>query len=229
MEPESHARPRYHTRLRKRIWQDSLAFFKRRVVPLAIALVGLIVGGLYSHFELHLTVSGQLLGSLVSILCSYLLSFLGSIVVNTLRAPWILDAESGNEISVFEQRAINAEKELNNFKKTDAEVREAHRRFAELMTQGMSFGSDLNTSVQERDFVSWDRHFLEWLNRVRDAIKNTGYSGDAVEFLRAAEAAEPVGGVMDFRYYREVRSRKLKLHQKYLAEFVQRRLPTVSH
>ena len=86
---------------------------------------------------------------------------------------------SGDQISVFEQRAINAEKELNNFELTYAEVREAHRRFAELMTQGMSFGSDLNTSVQERDFVSWDRHFLEWLNRVRDAIKNTGYSGDA--------------------------------------------------
>ena len=73
--------------------------------------------------------------------------------------------------------------------------------------------------------MSWDRHFNDWVKKVKDTIAGMGYMTDALEFVRAAEAAEPVKGVMDYRNEQEERCRVLEQHQNYLADYVKRRLP----
>jgi hypothetical protein len=180
------------------------------------------MGYLINLFWLHVGTAKQLaiLGA-VSLSGSYVVWFLGAFVVNTLRVPWLLDAENTDLINKHETRAEDAEKELGRIKAG----RDKHELFARLMQQGVDFSSQIAACQTNADFTSWDRHSDEWLKSVQEAMQDMGFPTDAVEFGRAAEYAEPVTGVYNTRSKQEERARVLEKHQRYLAYFVQTRLP----
>jgi hypothetical protein len=49
--------------------------------------------------------------------CSYGIAFVGALAVKMLWVPWLLDADSGEQINAFEKRALTAESQLD---KTEA-------------------------------------------------------------------------------------------------------------
>jgi hypothetical protein len=215
-------RPPYWTRARKRIWRDTIVSFKARLVPLVIAVVGAIVGYLINRLYLHmnsaLTVAEL---GLISVGTSYAVFFLGSFAVNTFRVPWLLDAESGQQIDALESRAETAERALGDNQRN----KQKHELFGSLMTAALSFSSQLSRCSSDADFQSWDRHFNEWVNTVRHEMTNAGYPTDAAAFARAKETAAPVTGVIDVRSKVDQRRRVLNKYQESLEGFVHRRLP----
>ena len=86
-------------RARERVWRDTLAFFKGRVVPLILAVLGLVVSYLYGPARWTIDF---LYRSVVMVLLSYGVAFVGALVINTVRVPWLLDAESAEQINSLE-------------------------------------------------------------------------------------------------------------------------------
>jgi hypothetical protein len=202
---------------------DTLAFFKGRAVPLGIAMTGLIAAFLYNHYRLHTQAALIALElGLVSIGSSYGIFFLGSLIVNTVKAPWLLDAESGQQIDALETRALLAEGKAKDDTATKHENRRLHDLFGSFMQVGIDLSSDL---VGCRNFEWWDNKFDSWLLSVKNAISDMGFSSEAAEFTRAGENAEPIVGIRDLRNEREERCRVLEQHQQKLEEIVHRRLP----
>ena len=219
-------RPPYRTRLRKRTWRETRASVRGRIVPFVIGALGLVFGYLINLFWLHRGTAKELvIVGAVSFGGSYAVWFLGALIANTIRAPWLLDAESGEQINALERRAIEAENKADLFVKEKQESKRFHDLFGSLINAGMAFSSDLASCTTTGQFMSWDRHFNDWVKKVKDTIAGMGYMTDALEFVRAAEAAEPVKGVMDYRNEQEERCRVLEQHQNYLADYVKRRLP----
>lgn len=215
-------RSSFGARARHRIWQDTLTAVKSRAVPFIIGVFALVIGFLTNVFWLHATTAKQIaiLGA-VSLGGSYAAWFFCVLVVNTVRVPWLLDAESTNLINMQEARAEAAEKKIAEIKSAT----DKHDLFGKLMQQGVDFSSQLATCQSPEQFASWDRGFDEWLKAVQQAMGDMGFPTDAVEFARAAEYAEPVRGIITAGTKREERARVLEKHQEYLADFVQRRLP----
>jgi len=215
----------YRKRATKRILRDTVAFGKGRAVPLGIAVVGLIVAFLINHYYLHLSNALAVFElGLVSIGSSYAIFFSGSLAVNAFRAPWILDAESQQLMHALEVRALKAEATISGLEQREHK----HDLFAKLMEEGRTFCSDLDRCQTPGQFASWDRHFADWIAKVEDEITKMGYHGEAVDFLRAKDAAIPVKGVINFRNEQEKRRRKLTEHQNYLSDFMRRRLPNLN-
>jgi len=171
---------------------------------------------------LHVTAAKQLaiIGA-VSLTGSYAVWFLGAFVVNTIRVPWLLDAESTDLINQQATKAEKAENELAEIKAG----RDKHELFARLMQQGVDFSSQIAECQTDAHFASWDRHSHEWIKSVQQAMRDMGFPTDAVEFGRAAKYAEPVRGVINTGSKQEERAHVLEKHQRYLAYFVQTRLP----
>jgi hypothetical protein len=181
-----------------------------------------VLGYLINFLWLHLNTTKQIaiLGT-VSLVGSYAVWFLGVLMVNTFRVPWLLDAESTDQINTQATRAEKAEKKLAEI---DA-AREKHDFFAQLMQQGVDFSCQIAQCETDAHFASWDMHSNTWLKSVQKAMRDMGFPTDAVEFARAAEYAEPMKGVINLGFKREERARVLEKHQQYLAYFVQTRLP----
>ena len=73
------------------------------------------MASLFNHFYLHTKTALQFLGfGLFMLTASYGIAFLGSFVINTLRVPWLLDAESGEPIDALETRALKAENRVGD-------------------------------------------------------------------------------------------------------------------
>ena len=215
----------YWTRARRRIWQDTRASAKGRVVTLVVSIVGLALGYLYAT-ELHQVTNWQALKIAVEAgISANILWVLGVLIVNSLRVPWLLDAESGEQIDALEQRAAAAETALDEREKVKHESKRQHDIFGFLSETGLQLLASLNRASTRSEFFSWDERFGYWVNDAQTAVRNTGFSTDAAEFLRAGTLKEPVKGVMDVRNEQETRRRELRAHQDYLADFVQRRLP----
>jgi hypothetical protein len=215
-------RPSFGTRARKRIWREALASAKGRVTPFVIGIVGIFLGFLLNTYYLHLQTAKQLaLMTILSLGGSYAIWLLGALIVNTLRVPWLLDAESSELIDTQENRARTAE---NNLAEIGA-ARQKHDLFARLMQQGVDFSCQIAECQTDAHFASWDRHSNEWIKSVQQAIREMGFPADAVEFVRAGEYAEPVKGVVNTGSKQEERARVLEKHQENLADFVRRRLP----
>lgn len=202
--------------------QETRATIKKRFSPLAISLIGIAVGNLYSYFWLHKHTAKELVvGALVSGVGANLIWILGVFVVNALRVPWLLDAESTDLINTQETRAVNAENELA----TINGARKKHDLFGWLAQQGVDFKRQIAECQSDAQFVSWDRHWKEWLILVQREMVNMGFPTDAVEFARAGEYAEPIRGVINTGSRQLGRARAIEKHQEYLAKFVERRLP----
>jgi hypothetical protein len=214
-------RPSLGTRARQRIWWETGASAKGRVIPLTIGAIGIVLAYLINFVWLHLNTAKQLaiLGA-VSLGGSYGLWFLGALILNTLRVPWLLDAESTELLNGQEKRAQVAEK---NLAETHA-AKQQHDLFASLMQQGVNFSYHIAECQTDGHFASWDRHSVDWIKSVQQAMRDMGFSTDAVEFVRAAEYAEPAKGVINTGSKQEERACVLEKRQEYLADFVRRRL-----
>lgn len=212
----------YRTRLRKRISQDTVAFFKARLVPLAIAITGLLISYLCNPLHVGLDF---LLRSVVVVALSYGAAFVGALLFNTVRAPWLLDEESGQLIDQWEKNAQTAETTLAELKNHKEENRRHHREFAELIQSGVALSTDLTTYQVPTQFNAWDVRFSEWKAKVKQAISELGFDADAIAFMRAGDIPPPVAGVIILGHYREMRNRALKQHVKELEDIVRRRLP----
>jgi hypothetical protein len=214
-------RPSFGTRARQRIWQETRATIKRRVTPLVISLMGIVVGYTYNLLWLHKQTAKELVAvAVVSGFGANLIWFLGVFVVNTFRVPWLLDTESTNLINKQETRAESAEKKVDEINA----AKDKHELFGRLMQQGVDFSYQIANCQTDAQFASWDRHSDEWLRSVQQAMRDMGFPTDAVEFGRAAEYAEPVRGVINTGTKQEERARVLEKHQANLADFVKRRL-----
>lgn len=215
----------FGTRARQQIWRETRASIKGRVTTLTVSLVGILVGYLYVT-ELHQVSNWQTIKiSVMAGITANILWILGVLIYNTVRVPWLLDAESGEQINALEQRALTAEGKLE----TEAQTKEANKRrhdfFGGLLQTGIDLSCDLSTCHTSGHFVSWDYRLDTWFKEVRQAIAELGFSADVAEFQRAGENAEPVKGIMDTRNNREDRYRMLTEYQKKLEEIVRRRLP----
>jgi hypothetical protein len=217
-------RPSFGTRARKRILSDTTASVKGRVSPFIIGAITLMIGFLLNFFWLHAnTVKQTTILGVISLGGSYVMWFLGALMVNTLRVPWLLDADSSEQINTQENRAQIAESYL-------AEIRAAKKKqevFGLLTQRGANFLSQI-VLCQRMDgidgFDSWDQHSNEWIKSVQQTMVDMGFPTDAVEFARAGEYAEPIKGVVNIGTEQEKRRRMLKKHQEYLADFVRQRL-----
>ena len=199
-----------------------MAFFKARLVPLVIAITGLLISYLYNPLHVGLDF---LLRSVVVVSLSYGVAFVGALLFNTVRAPWRLDEENGQLIDEWEKKAQTAETTLAELKDHKEENRRHQKEFAELMQSGVNLSIDLTTYQAATQFDAWDVRCQEWVAIVKKALSELGYDADAVAFERAGDNAVPVAGVMDVRNWREERRRVLKQHEIELAAIVRRRLP----
>jgi hypothetical protein len=212
----------FRTRARQRIWQETRASIKGRFTPLILAVIGIAVGYFYSLLILHKQTTKEVVTvALVSGIGANLIWFLCALVINTVRVPWLLDAESTGLVNTEQTRAEIAEKKLAEINA----ARDKHDLFARLMQQGVNFSCQIAECQTDANFASWDRHSNDWIKSVQQAMRDVGFATDAVEFARAAEYAEPITGVITTVSKREERARVLEKHQENLADFVQRRLP----
>lgn len=219
-------RPPYWKRAIRRIARDTLASVKSRVAALFIATIGIGLAFLLNSYYLHLQTAKQLaIFAVVSLGGSYVVWFSAIWIFNTLRVPWLLDAESGKLIDECEKKAQTAETALADLRDRKEENRRHQKAFAELMQSGVNLSIDLTTYQAPTQFGAWDGRFAEWKAKVKKAISELGFDADAVAFTRAGDNAPPVAGIMNTGYFQETRLRILKQHEKELAAFVRLRLP----
>jgi hypothetical protein len=158
--------------------------------------------------------------------------FLGVLIYNTVRVPWLLDADAGKQINSLEDRATLAETSVRKFQDsadqteaTKTENKRLHELFGTLAEKGRDVLRELAGCSMDTQFAMWEIQFNQWKEVVEKEIINLGFRTDAVEFLRSGDAAEPMKGVVDPRVIREYKGRVLEKHQDNLAAFVLRRLP----
>jgi hypothetical protein len=108
------------------------------MVPLILAILGLIVSCLYG--PVHWTID-FLYRSIVMVILSYSVAFVGALIINTRRVPWLLDAESGQQIDALETRALLAESKADDDAATKRENKRLHDLFGEFMVEAAPFTS----------------------------------------------------------------------------------------
>jgi hypothetical protein len=149
---------------------------------------------------------------------SYGIAFLGALVINTLRIPWLLDAEAGERINGAEKRALVAEAALQ----ANNDGMEVRVKLAALLQNGQKLEENLRTCVQPVHFFVWDREEYTWMNSVTQTLLTIGFPNYAVEFRRTGNGAVFVSGPMNIGQKqnigqkREGRLRRLRLLQKVL-------------
>lgn len=219
----------FRTRARIRIFGETLAFFKGRIVPFCIAIVGLVVSYLYGHAHIAFDF---LVRSIVMVACSYAIAFLGAVVVNALRVPWLLDAESGEQINSLEKRAQIAEASVqtlaNQADQSEAikkENKRLHDLFGELMDEGEALANELRRGM--RDFGGWLQKRRGWAERVSTTLVEMNLPTEAAAFRHSGEKdARPTPGtVIDDKYLYQLYSEQLNGYRTRLQEIVTRRLP----
>jgi hypothetical protein len=191
-----------------------------RIAPFIIGTIGIAMGSIYSWLYLHKQIRETAGIALLSGVGANAIWFLWVLFYSTVRVPWLLDADSTVLINKQEDRAEDAEEKLAEIKVEQDE----QALFGRLMEQGLNFSSQIATCHTDAHFASWDRHSNEWTKSVQQAMRDMGFSTDAVEFARAAEYASPVMGVISIGSRREERARVLEKRQEYLANFAHRRL-----
>jgi len=215
----------YTTRACERIWRETRSSIRGRIPPLVISIVGIALGTMYGWLYLQKEITETAAIAVISGVGANLIWILGVLLYNTVRVPWLLDAESGQQISTFEERALAAESALSDQEKVKRDKKELHDKFGHLAEAGLQFLTDINRATTQSEFVSWDRHFKTWVDDVQSAMRNMGLPTDAAEFLRVGGLAEPIKGVMNTANDQEARRRTLRMHQDYLGNFVLRKLP----
>jgi len=181
---------------------------------LVIAIIGIAVGTLFNHFYLHKDAAKELIEvALVSGIGANVIWIAGVLIYNTVRAPWLLDAESGELIDQMESRALLAEDCLREKTEKDG----VSQFFGELMSSGKQLYDDI-LGCQGEGLASWDQRLETWVAQTQTAIADQGHHVEAVEFVHAAIRAEPVTGIMDIRNKRE---RRRRIVREYLIELAQ--------
>lgn len=189
------------------------------------------MGSLFSWLYLHKQIKETVEIALISGVGANVIWFLGVLIYNTVRVPWLLDADAGEQINGLEERARLAETSVRSYQdnanQTEA-IRTENKRLQELFgtlaENGRDVWRDLASCSMDTQFAMWDIQFKQWLEAVRKEIINLGFRADAVEFMSSGDNAELVTGPMDGRVIREYKGRVLREHQNNLTEFVRRRL-----
>jgi hypothetical protein len=205
----------FRTRARTRIFRETIAFFKGRLVPIAIALVGLIISRFYGEIHTPLIF---LVRSVVILLCSYGIAFVGAFVVNTIRVPGLLDAESGEQINNLEARAETAETALKD-KSTRYQVR---LKFADLMREGEVLADELRRGLPQ--FGGWLEKRRDWIGRTNQALIDAEFPTDAADFRHAAEFTPDIKGIANDAYWHRFYGEQLESSRTRLREIISRRV-----
>jgi hypothetical protein len=174
------------------------------LVPLCIAIVGLIVSYFYGPVRAALDF---LVRSIVMVLCSYGIAFVAALVVNTLRVPWLLDAESGEQVNTQEKRAQIAEasvqtleNQANQSVAVQRENKRLHDLFGAFMNEGEALADELRRGV--RDFAPCLEKRRNWVERVSQSLVDMNLPTEAAAFRHSGEVeARPAPGtVIDDKY-----------------------------
>ena len=209
----------YWTRARRRIWQEACASLKGAKRPVTIGLVGVVLGLLLNHFWLHKDTAQEIaiLGA-VSIGGSYVIWFLGAFVVNTFRVPWLLDAESGEQINALESRAIASETALNDKNKKQ----ELFARLAGLMTEAEPLAQELRRGFRHSGHtLRWLDKRARWVSWVSQVLTEMGLAAEAADFRHASEPISkpvPPGKTVNDDYFLSVYKEELDNGRKKLQE-----------
>lgn len=210
----------FGTRARARIYRDTILFFKGRLVPLSIAIVGLVASSFWGHAHVTLAFLGR---SIVIVLCTYSIAFIGALVVNTIRAPWRLDAESGQQISDLEKRAQVAEAALehkNNQQQLGTE-------FVLLMSEGEVLADELRRGLPQ--FGGWLQKRRIWRDRVNQALIDAGLPTEAASFRHCSEPVSrpvPAGTRMSDPFLQSLYGEELTRSRAKIQEIAERILFT---
>jgi hypothetical protein len=70
--------------------------------------------------------------------------------------------------------------------------------------------------VESDHFSAWDEKENAWKSSVSQTLSDIGFPDSAAAFVRAGTEAAHVGGTINLGYKREVRLRRLRLHQQSL-------------
>jgi hypothetical protein len=190
-------------------------------------VAGLIAAFLYNHYHLHTQAALIALElGVVSICSSYGIFFLGSLLVNTVRVPWLLDAESGEQIDALETRVSLAESKAEDKAATQQEKKRLHDLFGGFMKEGESLADELRRGMQS--YGPWLQKRREWVERVSQALTDMGLPTEAAGFRQAGEKDRPIfppGTVESPRLYYDLYSSQLTGYRTKLQEIVSRRLP----
>jgi hypothetical protein len=218
-------RPPYWTRARKRIWRETLGFIRGRVIPLSIGITGLAVGFLINYAYLHMQTAKELFligtGSLVS---SYIIFVLGSLILNALRVPWLLDADAGEQIDTLEKKAQAAETVLFEVQSSKREQDKLQNLFGKLLSEGEALADELRRGVQ--NYAPWLEKRKKWVADVSQALTDINLPTEATGFRQAGEKDLPIfppGTAISPRLYYDLYNDQLTGYRTKLQEIVGRR------
>ena len=167
-----------------------------------------------------------LLRSVVMVLISYSIAFIGALFINALRVPWLLDAESGEQIDALEARALRAESEVADDAATNRENKRLHDLFGGFMEEAEALAKTLKETHGDK-FGAWVQQRRIWRERVNETLIQMGFSTEAAAFRHAGEVEPKLapGTVMDDRYWYQLHSEQLNGSRNELKDIVKRRLP----
>ena len=164
--------------------------------------------------------------SVVMVLLSYGVAIVGALCINALRVPWLLDAESGEQIDALETRVLHAEREVADAAATNRRNAELHDLFGALMEEGEALAQTLK-ETHGNEFPAWAQKRRVWIEGVNQTLVQMGFSTEAAAFRQAGEI-EPIpapGTIMDDRYYYRLYNEQLTGSRNELKDIVRRRLP----
>jgi hypothetical protein len=185
--------------------------------------VGLVVSYFYGPVHVALDF---LIRSVVMVGCSYGIAFLAALVINTVRVPWLLDAESGEQINALEKRAQVAETTLSESHDKSQENNRLHSLFGDFLDEGESLADELRRGMQV--YGPWLDKRSKWVEKVSQTLTDMKLPTDAAAFRQAGEKDLPIfppGTVSTPRLYYDHYSSQLTGYRTKLQEIVTRRLP----
>jgi hypothetical protein len=193
------------------------------MVPLILAILGLIVSYLYG--PVHWTID-FLYRSIVMVILSYSVAFVGALIINTLRVPWLLDAESGQQIDALETRALLAESKADDDAATKRENKRLHDLFGEFMVEGELLTKELGRTHGDK-FGAWLQKRRTWEEKICQTLIEMSLSTEAAAFRHAGEKDPKVapGTVVDDRYWYQLYGEQINGCRTKLQDIVMRRLP----
>ena len=109
---------------------------------------------MYGWLYLHKQITETAAIAVMSGIGANLIWILGVLVYNIVHVPWLLDAESGQQISTWEERALAAESVLDDREKLKRDNKELHDKFGHLAQAGLEFVTDINRATTRGELMS---------------------------------------------------------------------------
>jgi hypothetical protein len=149
------------------------------------------------------------------VILSYSVAFVGALIINTLRVPWLLDAESGQQIDALETRALIAESKADDDAATNRENKRLHDLFGEFMVEGELLTKELGGTHGDK-FGAWLQKRRTWEEKICQTLIEMSLSTETAAFRHAGNeevAARRAAFVVDGEGWRCSRRQTRPRHE----------------